>query len=72
MYENAEIEIRLYEVMRKKKIRTIRELHEKTGLSRKAISQAINNEHHRMHTDTIAKLCAALDCDIGELLVLKR
>jgi putative transcriptional regulator len=72
MNEQPEIEVRLYQVMRAKKVKTIQELHEKTGLSRKAISQALNKDRHRMHTDTIAKLCKALDCEIGDLLVLKK
>ena len=66
------IEIKLYEMMGKRNIRTIEELKTKTGLSRKAISTALNNKNHRMHTDTIAKLCMALDCEIGDLLVIKK
>ncbi|MDP4163367.1 MAG: helix-turn-helix transcriptional regulator [Bacillota bacterium] len=65
------IEIKLYEMMAKRNIRTIEQLKEKTGLSRKAVSAALNNKNHRMHTDTIAKLCVALDCKISDLLVLK-
>jgi len=71
MYE-PQIEVHLYEMMAKRNIRTIQKLKEKTGLSRKAISEILNNKHHRMHTDTVAKLCAALDCEIGDLLVLKK
>lgn len=71
MTEIPVIEIKLYEMMGKRGIRTIEELRTKSGLSRKAISTAINNQNHRMHTDTIAKLCKALDCEISELLVLK-
>lgn len=72
MYDYPQVEVRLLEVMGKKDVRTIEQLHEKSGLSRKAISQALNKKNHRMHTDTIAKLCVALDCEIGELLVLKK
>ena len=64
-------EIKLLEVMGKKEIRTIQEVHEKSGLSRKAISKIINKETKRISTDTIAKLCKALDCEIGELIVFK-
>ena len=63
-----QIEIRLFEMMAKRDIRTIEELKSKSGLSRKAISTALNNKNHRMHTDTIAKLCTALDCTPGDLL----
>lgn len=72
MYGYPEIEIRLFEMMAKNNIRTIEQLHEKSGLSRKSISQALNKKNHRMHTDTIAKLCVALNCEIGDLLVLKK
>lgn len=65
------IEIKLFEVMGKRGIRTIEEVSKKSGLSRKAISTALNNKNHRMHTDTIARLCKALNCEIHELLVLK-
>lgn len=70
MYENPEIKINLHYVMREKGFRTIQQLSEETGLSRKAISQALNKKHHRMHTDTIARLCKALDCEVGDLLIL--
>lgn len=66
------VEVRLLEMMGRANVRTIKQLSEKTGLSRKAISAAVNNRSHRMHTDTIAKLCHALDCEVGELLKLKR
>jgi putative transcriptional regulator len=72
MNESPYLEVRLYEIMGKKNVRTIEQLKDMTGLSRKAISQALNNERHRMHTDTIAKLCMALDCEVGELLTLKK
>jgi putative transcriptional regulator len=72
MNESPYLEVRLYEIMGRKNVRTIEQLKDMTGLSRKAISQALNDERHRMHTDTIAKLCTALDCEVGELLVLKK
>jgi putative transcriptional regulator len=65
-------EIKLLEVMGKKEIRTIEEVHQKSGLSRKAVSKIINKETKRISTDTIAKLCKALDCDINELIVIKK
>jgi len=65
-------EIKLLEVMAKKEIRTIEEVHKKSGLSRKAISKIINKETKRINTDTIAKLCKALGCEIHELIVIKK
>jgi putative transcriptional regulator len=64
-------EIKLLEVMAKKEVRTIEHVHQKSGLSRKAISKIISKETKRISTDTIAKLCKALDCEINELIVLK-
>lgn len=72
MVEVPVVEIKLYEMMGKRNIRTIEQLKKETGLSRKAISTALNNKNHRMHTDTIAKLCVALDCEVGELIVIKK
>jgi putative transcriptional regulator len=72
MQETPYIEVRLDEVMHKKRIRTIEEVSQKSGLSRKAVSSALNDQRHRMKSDTIAKLCKALDCEIEELLVLKK
>lgn len=71
MTEIPKIEIKLRELMVQRKIKTIQQLHEKSGLSRKAISKALNNENYKMNIETISKLCAALDCEIGDLLVLK-
>lgn len=72
MYDYPEIEVKLHELMAKNNIRTIEQLTEISGLSRKPISQALNKKNHRMHTDTIAKLCGALNCEVGDLLVLKK
>ena len=66
------IEIDLHRLMRDREIKTIEELKERTGLSRKAISQALNEKRHRMKTDTIAKLCVALQCDVADLLILRK
>lgn len=65
-------EIKLLEVMGRKGIRTIEEVHKNSGLSRKAISKIINKETQRISTDTIAKLCKALDCEINDLIVIKK
>jgi putative transcriptional regulator len=72
MLETPYIEVKLLEVMAKRNIRTIGEVSEKSGLSRKAVSAALNDQRHRMKSDTIARLCKALDCNIEELLVLKK
>ena len=66
------IEIDLHRLMRDREIKTIEQLSNMTGLSRKAISKALNEKKHRMKTDTVAKLCTALDCKVGDLLILRK
>lgn len=66
------LKIRVYELMAKKNIRTIEELKELSGVSRKAISKAINGQSTRLDFDTITRLCEALDCEIGDLLVYEK
>jgi putative transcriptional regulator len=70
MEEN--IEIRLLEMMAKKNIRQIKELHEMTGLSRTIISDLLNGNKRSIRLETIERLCKALECDIGDLLVIKK
>jgi putative transcriptional regulator len=71
MTDYPAVEIKLLEVMAKREIRTIEEVHKKSGLSRKAVSKILNKETKRISTDTIAKLCKALNCEINELVVIK-
>ena len=72
MQDYPKIEIKLHEMMVKRKIRTIAKLHKMSGLSRKAISKALSDKPYKMNIDTLAKLCEALDCEIQDLLVLKK
>lgn len=65
------IEYRLLELMGRQNIRSIEELHKKTGISRTVISEIINGKKTNVRADTIARLCKALDCNIEELVVLK-
>jgi putative transcriptional regulator len=65
-------EVKLLEMMGKSNIRTIKELHEKTGISRTIISGLLSGDKNSMQLKTIGKLCAVLDCEIGDLIVLKK
>lgn len=67
-----EVRMNLYKVMADRNIRTIGELAEKSELSRKAVSAALNNKTQRISLVTIAKLCGALNCTVDELLVLEK
>lgn len=49
---------------------TIADVHQKTGLARKTISNLYNDKATRIDFDTLAKLCDALDCTVGELLIV--
>lgn len=48
---------------------SIADVHQKTGLARKTISNLYNDKATRIDFDTLAKLCDALDCTVGELLI---
>jgi putative transcriptional regulator len=66
------IDVKLLEMMGKKKIRTIKELHEKTGISRTTISDLLNGNKRSIRLETVERLCEALDCEIGDLIVIKK
>ena len=40
-------------------------------MQRSQVNRYCNNDIARLDTDVLARLCAALDCEIGELLVYK-
>ncbi|WP_017728538.1 helix-turn-helix domain-containing protein [Halalkalibacterium ligniniphilum] len=64
------IEFRLLEQMAKNNIRQIKELHEKSGVSRTTISALLSGEKIAIRLDTVVRLCKALDCTIGDLIVV--
>ncbi len=65
------VEIRLLEMMARKNMRQIKDLHKASGVSRTIISDLLNGNRRSIRLETVEKLCRALDCEIGELLVLK-
>lgn len=50
---------------------SIKDIHERTGLSRSTISNLYYDRVCRIDYETISKLCELVDCDIGSLLVLE-
>lgn len=66
------VKINLYEVMAKRDIRTIADLSERSGLSRKAISKILNGQTTRIDLDTLYKLCKTLDCKVNDLIIYDR
>ena len=49
---------------------SIQDVHDKTGLSRKTISNLYNVKATSIDYMTIAKLCELFDCQVEELLVV--
>ena len=50
----------------------IKDVHEKTGLSRTTISKLYNEESTTIAFETIGKLCELFNCDVGDLLYLDK
>jgi len=49
---------------------TIKDVHEKTGLSRNTISVIYHEKAKGMELETIEKLCRLFGCSVGDLLEL--
>ena len=49
---------------------SIKDVHEKTGLSRGTISSLYNDKATRVDYETIAKLCELFECEVSSLLVV--
>lgn len=67
-----EIEIKLLEIMAKNNIRQIKQLSDISTVTEQTIGNFLNGKNKAMRLETIAKLCAALDCKIDELIVFKK
>ncbi|OGI29294.1 MAG: Cro/Cl family transcriptional regulator [Candidatus Melainabacteria bacterium RIFOXYA12_FULL_32_12] len=61
------IKSHLSKIMGEKRI-TIKEVHEKTGLSRNTISNLYNEKTKMIDFDTLDKLCEFLNCSVCDLL----
>lgn len=64
------IEVRLLEMMARKNIRRIEDLHKLTGISRTTIRQILDGKKNALYFDTIAIICEKLECKIDELIVM--
>ena len=49
---------------------SIEDIHQRTGLARKTISNLYNDKAMRIDFQTLEKLCAALNCSVEELIIL--
>lgn len=67
MEQYGYIQIKLKELIEEKGI-TKNELCRKAGMERTQLNRFCRNEITRLDTNVLARICAALDCDIHELL----
>jgi putative transcriptional regulator len=66
------IEINLLECMARVKIKTVKELSKRTGLSLTILYDLSNGYKRAIRLDTLVKICKALDCEISDLVVIKK
>jgi putative transcriptional regulator len=66
------IDINLHEFMGKKKIKTIKRLAEITDISPTVLYDLSNGNKRAVRLDTLVRICKALECEIGDLIVIKK
>lgn len=66
------VEVKLWDLMVKNKIRKASVLAKKAEVSDQVVNNILNQEATGMRLDTIVKLCKALDCEVGDLIVIKK
>lgn len=49
--------------------KTVKDVHEATGLSRNTISNLYHDRATRVDYETVGKLCEYFQCEVGELFV---
>ena len=68
---NCEVEVNLRNVMLKRKI-TVNQLSKMTGIRNNIVKKYYRNEMYRIDLLNLAKFCDALNCEIEDILILKR
>ena len=68
---NCEVEVNLKNVMLKRKI-TVNQLSKITGIRYHIVKKYYRNEMYRIDLLNLAKFCDALNCEIEDILILKR
>ena len=61
------IKVNLSKIMGEQKLK-VSELSRRTRISRQALYKLYHERSERIELETLAKLCQALDCTVGELL----
>ena len=59
-------------LMVKNGVRTMVELEEKSGVSRQVLDRFEKNKSKRLDFETVVKLCAFFDCEVGDLLYVDK
>ncbi|WP_404466532.1 helix-turn-helix domain-containing protein [Planococcus rifietoensis] len=65
------IEIRLQQLLKEKRM-SQRELERRTKIFQPTISKMCSNNLQHMPLDALAKICEALECEISDVLRLKK
>jgi putative transcriptional regulator len=65
------VRTRLHVLMGEKKIRSINQLSELTGITRQTLTRIYNEEAERLDFATISTLCEFFECEVGDLLYLE-
>jgi putative transcriptional regulator len=66
------VEINLQERMAIAKIKTVKELSERSGISLTILYDLSNGYKRSVRLDTLVKICKVLNCEISDLIVIKK
>ncbi len=65
------VKSKLHILMGERKIKSINQLSNETGITRKTLTRIYNDESNQLDFGTIAKLCDFFGCDLSDLLYLE-
>lgn len=63
---------KLRELMFQKQIRTIEQVANTSGVHRNIVSRIYNDQPKQINLETLAKLCAALNCSPADLIAIEK
>jgi putative transcriptional regulator len=62
----------LHKLMGDRKIRSISELSDATGITRKTLTRLYDDKGTAIEFETVVKLCTFFNCEVGDLLFIER
>lgn len=62
----------LHKLMGDRKIRTIKELSDATGITRKTLTRLYDDNGTAIEFETVIKLCSYFECGVGDLLYIEK